>query len=63
MSPEGKPIQVSANSLQMAGVQNSSGTYYTLKEIYFPRIVNKCNIYKAYLYYTKARWSYFIITS
>ena len=45
MGPEGKPIQVSANSLQMAGVQNSSGTYYTLKEIYFPRIVNNTCFY------------------
>ena len=27
MSPEGKPIQVAASSLQMGGVQNSTGTY------------------------------------
>ena len=25
MSPDGKPIQVPANSLQMAGVQNQNG--------------------------------------
>ena len=27
MSPEGKPIQVSASSLQTAGVQNQNGIY------------------------------------
>ena len=40
MSPEGKPIQVAASSLQMGGVQNSTGIYNKPKINTCPRIVN-----------------------
>ena len=33
MSPEGKPIQVPANNLQMAGLQNSAGIYNKKRQI------------------------------
>ena len=47
MSPDGKPIQVDANALQAAGVQNGIGMKYSAhkheikKRNTIPRIVNK----------------------
>ena len=44
MSPDGKPIQVAANAVQMLGAQNSLGkTQPTkiLEPLRLPRIVNK----------------------
>ena len=37
MSPDGKPIQVAANSLQMAGVQNQNG-----KQNFYNRSPENC---------------------
>ena len=42
MSPDGKPVQVSASSLQAAGLQNQNGIYHNKKETKnCPKIVNK----------------------
>ena len=47
MSPDGKPIQVDANALQAAGVQNGIGMkdsvhkHEIIKRNTIPRIVNK----------------------
>ena len=42
MSPDGKPIQVSASSLQTAGVQNQTGKHNSKRETKnCPKIVNK----------------------
>ena len=51
MSPEGKPIQVAASSLQMGGVQNSTGIYNKQKDIYMPE---NCQ----YVYFTLTRLLY-----
>ena len=47
MSPEGKPIQVSASSLQSAGVQNQMGIYDNQNENKknCPKIVNKSKVH------------------
>ena len=47
MSPEGKPIQVSASSLQSAGVQNQMGIYDNKNENKknCPKIVNKSKVH------------------
>ena len=51
MSPEGKPIQVAASSLQMGGVQNSTGIYNKQKIYTCPRIVNMSILYLPDLFY------------
>ena len=47
MSPEGKPIQVSASSLQSAGVQNQMGIYdnKNKNKKNCPKIVNKSKVH------------------
>lgn len=47
MSPEGKPIQVSASSLQSAGVQNQMGIYDNQIENKknCPKMVNKSKVH------------------
>ena len=46
MSPDGKPIQVSASSLQTAGVQNQTGKHDSKKETKnCPKIVNKSKVH------------------
>ena len=46
MSPDGKPIQVSASSLQTAGVQNQTGIYNIKRETKnCPKIVNKSKVH------------------
>ena len=51
MSPDGKPVQVSASSLQAAGLQNQNGIYHYKKETdNCPKIVNKSKVHLIWVF-------------
>ena len=51
MSPDGKPVQVSASSLQAAGLQNQNGIYHFKKETdNCPKIVNKSKVHLIWVF-------------
>ena len=56
MSPDGKPIQVASSSLQMGGVQNSTGTYNKYKINTCLRTVNKSIAYTRVLILIIFNW-------